>query len=139
MKTCAFCKIVRGEAPADRLYEDDLVLAFLHVAPLNRGHALVIPKVHHTSITTVSADAVGRMMDVGARLGIAIRRAVDGDGFNLLLANGACAGQIVPHAHLHVIPRHAEDGLVMPYRNVGYDGDEQRRTIAEAVMERLRT
>ncbi len=135
---CVFCKIVRGDIPADVLYEDDLVLCFLDIAPINPGHALIIPKPHHVSLTTVPEDCLARMMQVAPRLGAALMRTVDGDGFNLLLANGTCAGQVVPHAHLHVIPRRTTDTFSLyPSKTVQYADDKEKRDLAEAVRRRL--
>lgn len=137
-ENCAFCKIVRGDLLAAKIHEDDHVLAFLDIAPWNKGHTLVIPKQHHNSITTVPPDDLHRMMEMAAPIGAALMRAVDADGFNLLLSNGQCAGQVVPHAHLHVIPRHPEDGLHMPARNVGYDSDDEKEAIIAETVKRLR-
>lgn len=134
---CVFCKIVRGELPAVKVYESECVLAFLDIAPWNKGHTLVIPKAHHNSITTVDTNDLHAMMEIAPVIGAALMRAVDADGFNLHLANGACAGQVVPHAHLHVIPRHADDGLRMPARKVPYRDDMERDDIAASVHRRL--
>ena len=134
---CVFCKIVTGEAPADRVFEDELVLAFLDIAPLNKGHTLIVPKEHHTSVTTVPARYLARMLEVAPRIGAALMRAVDADGFNLLLSNGACAGQVVPHAHLHVIPRHPADAIVMPARTVPYADEAEREELLRSARKRL--
>lgn len=133
---CVFCRIVRGELPSTRLYGDDLVLSFLDIAPLNKGHALLIPKEHHASVTTVPTTVLHRMMEVAPRIASALMRAVDADGFNLILSNGACAGQVVPHAHLHLVPRHGDDGLVLPARSLEYEDGEADR-IAAKVKARL--
>lgn len=137
MKDCVFCRIVAGELPCDQVYEDDLVLAFLDIAPLSAGHTLLIPKVHHTSVTTLPTAHGARLMQVAGQLGAALLRVTDGDGFNLLLSNGACAGQVVPHVHLHVIPRHPDDGIVLPARTVATGSDSDRRTLCDAVRRRL--
>lgn len=134
---CVFCKIVRGDLPCSRLFEDDRVLAFLDIAPWNKGHSLIIPKEHHNSITTVPTAFLDRMMAIAPALGAALMRAADADGFNLLLSNGPCAGQVVPHAHLHVIPRHPDDGLHMPARNVGYESDQEKESLVADVKKRL--
>ena len=137
MTNCVFCRIIAGELPAFRLYEDELVVAFLDIAPLNKGHTLVVPKEHHTSLTTLPAPHAARLMEVAPRLGAALMRAVDCDGFNLLLANGACAGQVVPHTHLHVIPRRPDDGVVLTARAVQYLGDQEKNEIVDKVKARL--
>ena len=137
-KNCVFCKIIRGEAPSTRLFEDDLVLAFLDIAPVSPGHALIIPKEHHVSITTVPEEYRARMMETAPRLGAALLRAVDGEGFNLLLSNGACAGQVVPHSHLHVIPRKSSDNFsLFPPKTADYKNEEEREAIAEAVRKKM--
>jgi histidine triad (HIT) family protein len=132
-----FCKIAAGTIPAVKVYEDELVFAFLDIAPLNKGHVLVVPKGHHGSITAVPPQQQARMMEVGAKLGAVLMRVTDGDGFNLLISTGACAGQIVPHAHLHVIPRHGEDGIAFTARTVQYDSETEKQELAEKVKKRL--
>lgn len=137
MKDCVFCRIVRGELPAAKVYEDDLVLAFLDIAPWVKGHTLVVPKEHHASLTTVPTAYAARLMDVAPRLGAALMRAIDGDGFNLLLSNGACAGQVVPHTHLHILPRRGDDGLRLPARQISYESDEEKARILADARRRL--
>ena len=111
MKNCIFCKIIAGEIPSLKIYEDELVLAFMDIAPINYGHVLVIPKEHHTSVATIPENTAGRMFLVGSRIGVAMRRGLDADGFNLHLSDGTVAGQVVMHAHLHIVPRWTDDGF----------------------------
>ncbi|MBN1863389.1 MAG: HIT family protein [Victivallales bacterium] len=138
MKDCIFCKIVAGDLPSTKLYEDDMVLAFMDIAPINPGHVLVIPKEHHTGSSTIPEEVAGRMFHVGARLGVALKRALDVGGFNLHLADGKCAGQVVMHAHLHVIPRDIEDGFHWNWRQQQYESDEARDDIASKIIEKLK-
>lgn len=137
MGECIFCKIVAGEIPAVRIYEDELVLAFLDISPINFGHTLVIPKAHAESIAMVPEATAGRMLRIGARLGVAMKRELEADGFNLHLSDGTAAGQVVMHAHLHVVPRGAEDGFHWNWRHLTYSDDEVRRAIAEKLKKRL--
>ena len=137
MKGCIFCKIVAGELSACKLYEDNLVLAFLDIAPINSGHLLVIPKEHHTSSAPIPEHVAGKMFHLGARLGTACKRALNMDGFNLHLADGTCAGQVVMHAHLHVIPRSAEDGFHWNWRQKQYRDDNERDEIAEKILQKF--
>lgn len=137
MKNCVFCQIVRGELPSAKVYEDESVVVFLDIAPLVKGHALIVPKEHHASLTTVPPALAARMMEVAPRIGAVLMRAIDGDGFNLLLSNGACAGQVVPHAHLHVLPRRGDDGLALPARQVHYETDEEKARILADARRRL--
>jgi histidine triad (HIT) family protein len=138
MENCIFCKIVRGELPADVVYEDELVIAFLDIAPINKGHILVIPKEHHTGIGSVPEEVAGRMLRVASRLGIASRRALDLEGFNLHLADATCAGQIVMHAHLHVVPRGAEDGFNWNWRQLQYASAEEKQNIVNDIKNKLK-
>ncbi len=137
-ENCVFCKIIRGELPADKVFENDRVLAFLDIAPLNKGHTLVVPKEHFFGITQAPPEYQAAMIQAGAEIGAAMMRAVDADGFDLILANGACAGQVVPHTHLHVVPRFPDDGLHLPSRSIPYDGDAEKEEILEKVRARLR-
>ncbi len=137
ISSCVFCKIVRGEIPCDKVYEDDRVLAFLDIAPLTLGHTLVIPKEHHTSVTTLPAADTACLLEVASRLGVALMRATDAGGFNLLLANGTVAGQVVPHVHLHVVPRHVDDGVVMPTSHITYPSAECKAEILAKARARL--
>ncbi len=136
MENCVFCRILRGEIPAAKIYEDDLVMAFLDIAPINHGHVLVIPKEHHESAATIPEATAGRMFRIGARTGIALKRRFDYDAFNLHLADGAAAGQVVPHAHLHVVPRGVEDGFHWNWRQLAYADGELRAT-AEKLAAKL--
>ena len=136
MENCIFCRIVKGEIPAARIYEDELVFAFLDIAPINFGHVLVIPKEHHESSSTIPEATAGRMFRIGSRIGIALKRKLDYDAFNLHLADGAAAGQVVMHAHLHVVPRGVEDGFHWNWRQLNYPDGELQKT-AEIISARL--
>ncbi len=138
MKDCIFCKIIAGEIPSTKIYEDELVLAFLDIAPINPGHILVIPKEHHTGSSTIPEETAGRMFRIGSRIGVALKRALDYDGFNLHLADGTCAGQVVMHAHLHIVPRGAEDGFRWNWRQMPYASDSERDEVLAKILEKLK-
>lgn len=137
MAECIFCKIIAGEIPGIKIYEDDLVFAFLDIGPINPGHTLVIPKEHHQSSSTIPEATAGRMFKVGSRIGVALKRALDCDAFNLHLADGSTAGQVVMHAHLHVIPRGVEDGFRWNWRQLKYQ-DGEAGEIAEKIIAKLK-
>lgn len=137
MDDCIFCRIVAGKIPAVKIYEDDLVFAFLDIGPINFGHALVIPKEHHESVSTVPEATAGRMMRVGSRIGIALKRALNYDGYNLHLADGTAAGQVVMHAHLHVVPRGVEDDFRWNWRQLQY-ADGMARETADRIIAKLK-
>lgn len=109
---CVFCRIVAGEAPAAKVYEDDALCAFLDVRPIARGHTLVIPKRHAAELEDLDAELGAQVFRIGHRLALAIRRSsLAADGANLILNDGTAAFQTVPHVHLHVIPRSHGDKL----------------------------
>lgn len=137
-KNCVFCRIVSGEIPAAKLYEDELVAAFMDAAPINKGHMLVVPKEHHVSPASLPEELCGRMFRVASRLGVACKRALDAEGFNLHLSDGACAGQVVMHAHMHVVPRWVDDGFHWNWRQLKYASDDERLDIAKRLCERLK-
>ncbi|MPN19976.1 hypothetical protein SDC9_167351 [bioreactor metagenome] len=97
----------------------------------------MIPNAHFESISSVPEATAGRMMKVGARLGIALKRALDYDGYNLHLADGQAAGQVVMHAHLHVVPRGVEDGFRWNWRQLQYAEGEAAR-LAEKILEKFK-
>ncbi len=103
MEECIFCRIVAGEIPADKLYEDEELLAFKDIAPQAPVHFLVIPKKHLRDTAALGTEdelLAGRMLRVGARVAA---EAGIGDGFRMIVNNGAKAGQVVFHLHLHIL------------------------------------
>ena len=111
MPECIFCKIIRSEIPSFKVYEDEHVLAFLDIKPVNAGHTLVIPKEHSVNIFDISEEAWTAVAKVVRSLAGAIEKAVQADGVNIAMNNRPDAGQLVDHAHVHIIPRKAGDGL----------------------------
>lgn len=117
--TCIFCKIIAGQIPCHKLYEDEHVLSFLDIGPLSEGHALVIPKAHHETIDQVPPEAAAAMGRIVPALSKAIMRATGAASWNLLQNNGPAAGQVVPHVHLHIIPRPTGDSRDAPTKGNG--------------------
>ncbi|MFN3167083.1 MAG: HIT family protein [Phycisphaeraceae bacterium] len=116
---CIFCKIIAGEIPCHKLYEDDRVLAFLDIGPLSAGHALVIPKGHYELISEVPPEVAAAMFKIVPGLSKAIMQATGALSWNLLQNNGGAAGQVVGHVHLHIIPRPAGDSRDAPIQGNG--------------------
>ena len=110
MNSCIFCRIVAGEIPSIRVYEDTDVLAFMDIGPLVKGHTLVIPKTHHNLISETPDDVLAKVIAVVRLVARAQMDGLGADGINVHQANGAAAGQVVPHVHFHVVPRYANDG-----------------------------
>jgi histidine triad (HIT) family protein len=109
--SCIFCKIAAGQAPAERLLETDRVLAFLDIAPVHYGHTLVISRQHFETLLELPDDLWLEMGQVSRCIALALQKKLYARGFNLGMNNYPAAGQVVPHAHLHVIPRYHDDGL----------------------------
>ena len=110
---CVFCKIVAGEIPSFKLFEDEATLAFMDINPASEGHALVIPKEHTPDLYAVSDEALARTVVTAKRVAEALARTLNPDGLNIVQCNGAAAAQSVMHFHLHVLPRVTGDGLAM--------------------------
>lgn len=104
--SCVFCGIVEGEIPANRVYEDNVVLAFLDIHPINIGHTLVIPKKHHAYIYDVPDDEIGHLYKIVKKIAIAIKKALKAEGITISQNNECAAGQRIFHVHVHIIPRY---------------------------------
>lgn len=112
MNDCVFCRIVEGVEPASVIHSDDSVIALMDVQPVNRGHVLIIPKMHAAQLHDLSKDLGAQIFKVALRVSEAIRRSgVKCEGINLFLADGEAAFQDIFHVHLHVIPRFNGDGF----------------------------
>jgi len=111
MPDCIFCKIVSGQVPCTQVYEDEACLAFLDIGPISPGHTLLIPKKHYEAVMEMSAAEAAALFKPAAALAAAVKTALKADGINVLQNNGASAGQVVPHLHIHLIPRWPGDGL----------------------------
>lgn len=129
---CLFCKIIAGEIPSHKVYEDDQVLAFLDINPVHPGHTLVVPKKHSESLLDTDDEILARLVAVSKKVAQAIMTGLDYPSFNLIVNNGKIAGQIIPHLHFHVVPRKAEDGLK------NWSGKEYADGEAEVIIEKLR-
>ena len=113
IEDCIFCKIIRGEVPSVKLYEDERTYAFMDINPLSSGHSLVVPKHHAENIYVTPPHALGAAMETLSKVSAAINRAVKPEGISILQANGPGAQQSVFHTHFHIIPRSTNDGLTM--------------------------
>jgi histidine triad (HIT) family protein len=111
MHNCIFCNIAAGRTPAVKVLETSRVLAFLDIAPVHYGHTLVIPKEHYQNLLTLPDELWLEMGQICRRVAAALQRALFARGFNIGMNNFDAAGQVVFHAHLHVIPRYLSDGL----------------------------
>jgi histidine triad (HIT) family protein len=121
---CIFCKILRGEIPCFKVFEDDDILAFMDINPISEGHALVIPKHHSKNILESPSQWVGKTFTGAKRIAEAVHETLKPDGINIVQANGPGAKQSVLHLHVHIIPRTLDDGLTMNWELVLGDMDD---------------
>jgi len=133
---CIFCKIVAGEIPCTRVYEDDACLAFMDVGPLADGHTILVPKKHCQAIGEMPPDEVAHLGRQVPGLARAVKEAMGADGLNVLLNDGRVAGQVVGHVHVHFIPRGPDDGLGYRWPAGESDPDTLRRH-ADAIRAKL--
>ena len=104
IEPCTFCKIVRKEASASIVYEDEKVIAFLSIQPVNIGHTLVVPKKHYENIYEIPEKEVSHLYRIVKKLAHAVKKAVDVEGIRIVQNNGEAAGQVIFHLHVHIIP-----------------------------------
>ena len=118
---CIFCKMVAGEVPCAKVYEDDAVLSFLDIGPISDGHTLVIPKKHFGKLDKCPPDILSKLSNCLGKIAKAVTLAVNSDGYNLLCNNGKAAGQLVEHLHFHIIPRSIDDGVFNRWPSYKYN------------------
>jgi histidine triad (HIT) family protein len=121
---CVFCRILKGEIPAQKVFEDDRVAAILDINPISWGHTLVLPKAHHETYTDLPEDVLAALVQAAQRVARAVVKAAGAEGFNLLMNNHRCSGQAIPHAHVHVIPRKTGDGIKFNWQTKPYGQGE---------------
>lgn len=131
-----FTKIITREVPADIIYEDDIVLAFLDILPINPGHTLIIPKIPSSDGTQTDPETLAHIIKVGQKIAIALSEIVGCTGVNFIMNNGVDAGQEILHTHLHVVPRHKDDGVFEPVHRGEYDSSNAQ-DIIEAMQKHL--
>lgn len=132
---CIFCKIVKGEIPSTKVYENEHVLGFLDIAPVNIGHSLVIPKQHYENIYEAPEEIMCEMMKAAKKVAIAVKN-LPADGVNVTMNNDRHAGQVIFHAHIHVIPRYKEDNFGLWKGERGYNEGEKEE-IAKKISSKI--
>jgi histidine triad (HIT) family protein len=121
---CIFCKVLAGEIPSERVYEDEHAIAVMDINPWTRGHAVVIPRRHATDIHEISDEDLQHVIVAAKRLAGQVKERLGADGVNLLQSNGKVAWQTIFHLHFHVIPRYEGDPLELPTRPQPADPEE---------------
>lgn len=126
MEECIFCKIVEGKIPAAKVYEDTYVISFLDIMPANKGHCLVVPKRHAQNLIEMGDDDLAATIKAAKKVARAMSLSFGNGSFNIVMNNGKEAGQLVNHAHIHVIPRFQKDRLRIRWSHLKYEGDEMK-------------
>ena len=108
---CLFCKIVKGEIPCNKVYEDDNFIGILDIHPKAEGHTLLVPKSHFKTFLDIPNTLGNEILEAAKNIGLGLIKQGKGEAFNVFVNNGDVAGQVVMHAHIHVIPRKKGDGL----------------------------
>ncbi len=110
---CIFCKIAAGEIPCSKIFENEQILAFMDIAPLNKGHLLVIPKDHFETVLDIDDETYGRLFSIISRIAKGVGVSINPDGMTVMQLNGKASDQVVPHLHIHIVPRWMQDGLTL--------------------------
>ena len=130
-----FAKILRGEMPCVKVYEDDNVLSFMDVFPQSEGHTLVIPKAPSRNLLETNAKDIGRLFGAVQRITKAVETALKPDGITITQFNGAPAGQTVFHTHVHIIPRY--EGIALGTHGGGMADMDELKALAEKISAAL--
>ena len=133
MQDCIFCKIVRGEQPASKIYEDSDTLVFMDIGPIVKGHLLVVPKAHYAHLLETPAEVLAKLIAVVQKIAAAQKKALQADGVNIVQSNGRAAGQVVDHIHFHVIPRFASDGHHWNWKPQKYADNNEMQKLGEKI------
>lgn len=134
---CVFCQIIRGESPAAIVYQDDWTVAFMDIRPASHGHLLIVPKKHYTYITEMPPDEVGHLFKVTSKIARALVKALNPKGFHILQNNGAEAGQVIPHVHVHIVPRYGGESLLSLFTQRKMQSIDQLQIIAQAIKDKI--
>ena len=129
---CVFCQIIKGEIPAHKVYEDDKVLAFLDIKPVNPGHVLVISKNHYQNMESISEEDLSALILVVKKIGAKLKERLGVSGYNVIENNDAISGQVIPHIHFHIVPRIEGDNLLQ------WPGQEYKEGEAEEILKKLK-
>ncbi|PLX27873.1 HIT family protein [Candidatus Parcubacteria bacterium] len=131
MEDCLFCKIINGEIPCNKVYENEYTLAFLDISPTNPGHTLVVPKKHFKNNEEIDELYLTEVHKTVKKVGRAIKNGLSSPGYNIIINNDQIAGQIIPHFHAHIVPRVEGDGFKH------WPGGEYKEGQAEDVAQKI--
>ena len=124
MDECIFCKIIDGKIAAAKVYEDSYVVSFLDIMPANKGHCLVAPKIHAQTLVEMDDRDLAATILAAKKIAKALSLSFGNASFNIVMNNGKEAGQVVNHAHIHLIPRFQKDRLRIKWSHLKYEDGE---------------
>ena len=132
---CLFCDIISGKVPSNKVFENEKVLAFLDIAPVNYGHVLVVPKQHYLNIEEIPEDLLCELVKVVKKIGKSMKDGLGVSAYNVSVNNDPISGQVVPHIHFHLIPRKEGDSLKLWEQGRYGDGEveEVLKKIKDAI------
>lgn len=137
IEDCLFCKIVAGLIPSAKIFEDENIYAFLDLYPIEKGHALVIPKMHIETFFDLPNYLIMPLFSTAKLIALAQKKILGATGFNLLQNNGAEAGQEIHHFHIHVIPRFEKERKQVSWNAKAYENSKEMLNIAEQLRVKL--
>ena len=126
MEECIFCRIANGKIPAAKIYEDKNIMSFLDIMPANKGHCLVVPKKHYETLLDISDEDLKNLILTAKNVAKALSLSIGNGSYNIIMNNGKEAGQLVAHAHIHIIPRFKGDRLRLKWSHKKYDEKEMK-------------
>jgi histidine triad (HIT) family protein len=128
MEDCVFCKIIDGKIPSAKVYEDKSIICFLDIMPANKGHCLVVPKKHYETLLDIPEEEIENLMKAVKKVTKALSLSIGSGSYNIIWNNGKVAGQLVNHAHIHIIPRFKGDRLRITWSHKKYAQEEMKET-----------
>ena len=134
---CIFCEIVQGKKDGHFIYEDENYVAFLDIYPIDTGHSLVMPREHFEKITDMTAEKVGELFSKIPKIAKAVIEATKADAFSVAQNNGRAAKQIVPHVHIHIIPRYESRETIWTRREIAKESE--LKILAERIRKSIKS
>jgi len=124
MTDCIFCKIINGDIPSKKIFEDNNYLAFLDINPVSKGHMLVITKRHFETFNEIPTMLLPEYMKLIQKISTAVKTVTGAPGYNIMINNKEVAGQVVPHVHFHIIPRNNKEEINLNWNTIKYEDGE---------------
>lgn len=137
MENCVFCRIICGQLPSCKIYDDGETMAFMDIGPIVKGHILVIPKRHYAHLLETPREVLEKLIVAVQKIAGAQKRALHSDGINIMQSNGQAAGQVVEHIHFHLIPRFSTDGHHWNWKPQQYADSKEMYDFADKIKNAL--